>query len=105
MSNTRNIALIVIGCNYSRSKYALKGCINDAMDFAKTIVDQADNNHLNVNLKLLLDDSSGQNIRKYGISVFSGKNFACRVEEPSDKTEYPVYNQKSGFVISTPSGS
>ncbi len=51
----KNLALIVIGCNYSGTKYQLEGCLNDAMDFANTVVSLADQSQLSVTLKLLLD--------------------------------------------------
>lgn len=58
MSNPRNIGLVVIGCNYPGTRFSLDGCINDAMDFANTIVNLADKNNMNVKLNLLLDGNS-----------------------------------------------
>ena len=57
MTIAKKIALIVIGCNYKGSRYELNGCINDAMDFATTIVNLAESNNINVSLKLFLDNN------------------------------------------------
>ena len=63
----RNIALVVIGCNYTGSRYALGGCINDAMDFAKTIVNLAEIDNINVRLKLFLDSNGSSYPSKINI--------------------------------------
>ena len=57
MSNPKNIALIVVGCNYAGSKYELGGCINDAIDFSSTIVNLSETITLNISLNLLLDNN------------------------------------------------
>ena len=57
MSVPRNIALIVIGCNYNGTRYTLNGCLNDAMDFANTIVNLAEADGINISLKLFLDSN------------------------------------------------
>lgn len=52
----KNIALITIGCDYRSTRYALKGCINDAMDVSRTIVSLCEGGGHNVKLMLALDN-------------------------------------------------
>lgn len=55
----KRIALISIGCNYPNSRYTLRGCANDAVDFSTTIVQLCDQSNIFVKLFLSLDSNGG----------------------------------------------
>jgi hypothetical protein len=51
----KRLALISIGCNYPNSRYTLRGCVNDAVDFSTTMVNLCDQTGIFVKLFLCLD--------------------------------------------------
>lgn len=54
----KKICIIVIGCNYQNTTIALRGCINDAMDVSRTLVNICEKNNFSPKLHLLLDNDA-----------------------------------------------